>query len=104
MTEGTDGGKGSLILGALEVDLDGYRASLAGRTLSLSASQLEVLAFLLVNHQRVVSREELSKAIGLRRGRSVDVILWTLRKQLGPGAIRNVRNRGWVLVSELLRV
>lgn len=93
---------GMLELGTLAVDADGYRAWYAGRPLDLSRSQLELLAILIANAHRVVSRIELSSALGLVRHRSVDVMLSLLRKELGVEFVRNVRNRGWILAPELL--
>ncbi len=84
-------------LGPLQVDLESYRATISDKPLELTPSQLEMLAILVANQGRVTSREELSKAVGLRRGRSVDVMLCTLRKELGHDFIRNVRNRGWIV-------
>jgi DNA-binding response OmpR family regulator len=88
---------GVVAAGALRVDLEGYRAWLGDRPLVLSRSQLELLALLVVNRHRVVSREELSRALGLVRGRSVDVLLSGLRRAIGRDFLRNVRNRGWIL-------
>jgi DNA-binding response OmpR family regulator len=88
---------GNLAVGALEVDTQGYRASLAGRALDLSRSQVELLAILLTNSHRVVSRVELSQALGLVRPRSVDVLLSGLRREIGRPFVRNVRNRGWIV-------
>lgn len=93
---------GVLELGALAVDADGYRAWFEGRPLDLSRSQLELLAILIANAHRVVSRLELSQALGLARHRSVDVMLSMLRKQIGRDFVRNVRNRGWIIAPELL--
>lgn len=87
----------ALAIGRLEVLPDAYRATLDGRTLSLSPSQLELLVYLVRNRDRVVSRSELADAGGLEHGRSVDVALSGLRRELGDGWIRNVRNRGWIL-------
>jgi DNA-binding response OmpR family regulator len=98
--EGTD----PLRLGALEVDVVGYRASFAGRSLDVSRSQLELLAFLIANRQRVVSREELSEALGLARGRSVDVLLSGLRTTIRREFVRNVRNRGWIIEPQALDI
>jgi DNA-binding response OmpR family regulator len=92
----------SLGLGTLEIDLESYRATLDRKPLDLSPSQLEMLAILVANQGRVTSREELSKAVGLRRGRSVDVMLCYLRKEIGRDFIRNVRNRGWIVDPEVL--
>jgi two-component system alkaline phosphatase synthesis response regulator PhoP len=86
-----------LTLGRLEILPDAYRATFGGRDLPLSPSQLEVLAYLVRNRDRVVSRGELADAAGLVEGRSVDVALSTLRRMLGGRAVRNVRNRGWIL-------
>ena len=92
----------SLKLGALELDIEGYRAFFAGRELQLSASQMELMTLLVNNHSRVVSRDELSEALGLARARSVDVILSSLRRELGRDFLRNVRNRGWIVMEEAL--
>lgn len=89
-------------LGTLEVDLESYQATFRNEPLALSTSQIEMLAILLANHGRVTSREELSQAVGLRRGRSVDVMLCSLRKELGRDFIRNVRNRGWIVDPDVL--
>ncbi|MGH2705657.1 MAG: winged helix-turn-helix domain-containing protein [Actinomycetota bacterium] len=93
-----------LTVGALEVDLARYRGSFAGRSLILSPTQLELLAILVANRERLVSRAELSSAVGLRRDRSVDVALSAIRREVGRDFIRNVRKRGWVLASEQLEV
>ena len=91
-----------LVLGALEIDLAGHLATFQGRTLQLSSSQFELLAILVANHRRVVSRFELSERLGLERGRSVDVMLSMLRRQLGCDFVRNVRKRGWIVIPEAL--
>jgi DNA-binding response OmpR family regulator len=90
-------GNGTVSVGALEVDPEGYRASLSGRMLELSRSQVELLTILLSNLHRVVSRNELSEALGLIRPRSVDVLLSGLRHEIGRPFVRNVRNRGWIV-------
>jgi DNA-binding response OmpR family regulator len=94
---------GSLAVGVLEVDLDGYRASIAGRAIALSRSQVELLAMLLANRHRVVSRTELAAALGLVRPRSVDVLLTGLRRQIDRPFVRNVRNRGWIVEPAALQ-
>ncbi len=88
---------GAIVLGALRVDVESYRAEFAGRVLSLSRSQLELLAILVANRHRVVSRDELSEALQLARGRSVDVLLSGLRREIGRDFVRNIRNRGWIV-------
>lgn len=86
-----------LRLGTLEVDREGYRASLDGRVLTLTRSELELLAMLVENQNRVVSRSELSSELGLAAARSVDVVLTSLRHKVGGTFVRNVRNRGWII-------
>jgi DNA-binding response OmpR family regulator len=94
--------EGVLVLGGLEMDPAGHLAAFRGRTLQLSSSQFELLAILVVNHRRVVSRAELSERLGLERGRSVDVMLSMLRRELGCDFVRNVRKRGWIVIPEAL--
>lgn len=88
--------------GALDIDLAAYRARLGRDPLPLSPSQLELLAFLVANRDRVVTREELASAAGLENERSVDVALTAVRRALGRDAIRNVRNRGWIFEPQRL--
>ena len=102
MFEALTAADGSLCVGALEVDREGYRASFAGRVLALSRSQVELLAILIANAHRVVSRAELSQALGLARPRSVDVLLSGLRHEVGRPFVRNVRNRGWIVEPRAL--
>jgi DNA-binding response OmpR family regulator len=94
---------GTHVLGRLLVDVDGYRATFDGRVLDLSRSQLELLAILVTNANKVLAREDLAQALGVARHRSVDVMLSLLRKQIGRDFVRNVRNRGWIIDPDLLR-
>lgn len=101
-TQEGHGSSSRLYLGALELDVEEFRAFFEGRELAVSASQMELLTILLNNQGRVVSRAELSKALGLARARSVDVILSSLRKEIGRDFVRNVRNRGWIVAGDAL--
>jgi DNA-binding response OmpR family regulator len=92
----------NLVLGGLEIDLGGHQAAFRGRILQISSSQFELLAILVANHRRVVSRSELSERLGLERGRSVDVMLSMLRREMGCDFVRNVRKRGWIVIPEAL--
>ena len=94
-TSGT--ARGAYELGALVVDLDSYSARLDGRDLDVSGSQLELLAVLIANKQRVMDRSELAGALGLRHARTVDVLLSNLRQLIGRDFVRNVRSRGWII-------
>jgi len=86
-----------LCVGYLEIEPRAYRAAIHGRSLPLSPSQLELLNALVTNRDRVISRAELAQAAGLEHAASVDVVLSSLRRLLGEGFVRNVRNRGWIL-------
>lgn len=86
-----------LVLGALRIDRGRYQAELRGRVLQLSRSQLDLLTLLVENRHQVLSRDDLSSALGFVRGRSVDVLLTSLRAVLGQEFVRNVRARGWIL-------
>ena len=94
-TSGTT--RGAYELGALAVDLDSYSARLDGHDLDVSGSQLELLAVLIANKQRVMDRSELAGALGLRHARTVDVLLSNLRQLIGRDFVRNVRSRGWII-------
>ena len=102
--ETTERASGQISVGLLEVDPLAYQAWFAGRDLNLSRSQIELLALLISNRQRVLSRDELAEALGLARGRSVDVMLTALRRILDRDFVRNVRGRGWILVAHALEV
>ncbi len=92
----------SVAVGRLEVDLSGYRAKFRDRLLALNASQIEVLAILLVNRSRVCSRQKLCEALNLYGARSVDEILTKLRRQVGEDFIKNIPNLGWIIDPEKL--
>lgn len=87
-------------VGELRVGLNNYEVWLEGKRLNISPTQAELLAFLIANQERVVSRGELIRTLGVRPGRSVDVMLTRIRKILAREFVRNVRNRGWILIPE----
>ena len=71
---------------------------------SLGVQERAVLAALLANLGRVVSRRELSRQAGLAdlSERRCDSILVSIRKVLGADAIVTVRSRGWMLAEHAL--
>jgi hypothetical protein len=79
----------------LRVDDDG--AWLDGQRLDLSDRELAML--LALSNRRVTTRRQLSQVADLQDQsvRRCDSILVGLRRHLPPGAIRNVRSRGWLL-------
>lgn len=83
--------------GALVVEPAAYRVWFAGDELALTSTQVELLALLIANRDRVLPRNEIAHALGLRHARSVDVVLTTIRQSLGRNFVRNVRSRGWIL-------
>lgn len=87
----------ALAVGCLEIEPRAYRVTVRGEPVAFSASQVEILAALVSNADRVLTRAELATAAGLDHTASVDVILSSLRRVLGEGFVRNVRNRGWII-------
>lgn len=86
-------------LGDLEVDDDAGEARLRGERLDLTRREFELLACLVANAGRVLSRGELlDKVWGVEFSgteRTVDQHVAQLRARLGPGWIETVRGRGY---------
>jgi two-component system response regulator MprA len=86
--------------GDLVLDLDGRQAVRGDRRLELSAREIELLALLLRNARRVVSREQAVAEIwdGDAHDNVVDHYVSSLRRKLGdPPLIDTVRGVGFVL-------
>jgi len=91
-----------LRLGALEVDLRGWRVTLSGVNVPLTGAEMRVLAFLCEHPGRVCSRAELLAAALPESDaleRTVDVHLKNLRRKLaaagGGDLIETVRGVGY---------
>ncbi len=86
-------------VGALSVDLEGYRVTLDDEPLELSPRQVELLALFLAGPRTVWSREQLHWVCwgDTSPSRRVDVQLCRLRAKTGLDLFRNVRDRGWAL-------
>ncbi len=95
---------GEIRRGALALDLDRRRASLAGRPLSLTRREFDLLATLAAEPGRVFSREVLlDKVWGpeyLGTPRTVDQHVAQLREKLGAGWIETVRGQGYRFSEE----
>lgn len=93
-----------LHLGDLTVDPSAGIVTLASTPLALSSSAVSLLAVLVANRHRVVSRRELATELDLRWERSVDVLVMKIRRVLGKDAVRTVRGRGWIIDGSLFGV
>jgi two-component system response regulator BaeR len=75
-----------MVLGELEIRPDEYLALADGRPLSLTVRELDLLTALAERHGRIVSREELYRAVWAEQyrktDRSVDVYVARLRQKL----------------------
>jgi two-component system OmpR family response regulator len=95
-----------LQVGSLCLDTVGHLAALDGKTLELSARELNVLEILMLNAGRVVSKERLSEQISglgeLVSENSIEVYMSRLRKHLKPGGIniRTLRGLGYILEKQ----
>ena len=97
-------GSGSqLQVGSLNLDTVGRLATLDGRTLELSARELNVLELLVLSAGRIVSKERLCEQISglgdLVSDNAIEVYISRLRKHLKPGGIniRTLRGLGYML-------
>ncbi|MFI5371135.1 MAG: response regulator transcription factor [Candidatus Eisenbacteria bacterium] len=98
-------GEGAVELGALRVDTLSREVTHAGRALTLTPREFELLAFLARHPGRVFSREELLRKVWgydyVGETRTVDVHVRRLRLKLGVGArlIQTVTGAGYKMVT-----
>ena len=94
--------------GDLDVDSSTRCVRLAGRDLGMTTAEFEVLAFLVRNRGRVLSRERIldgTRGIDWEAfDRSIDVLISRLRQKLGddakhPTFIRTVRGAGYIFIG-----
>ena len=80
----------TLTVGELALDLDAHEASLAGRSLELTAKEFELLWYLAERPGRMISKRELLAGVWRQpyggADKTVDVHLSWLRKKLGESA------------------
>lgn len=88
--------------GPLSLDTRSGRVSLEGRSLSLTAHELRVLAYLMHHKGEVISRTELTEHIYAqefdRDSNTIEVFIARLRKKLPNGLIKTARGLGYRLV------
>jgi len=95
-----------LQVGSLCLDTVGRLATLNGKTLELSARELNVLEILMLSAGRVVSKERLCEQISglgeLVSDNAIEVYMYRLRKHLKSGGIniRTVRGLGYMLEKQ----
>jgi DNA-binding response OmpR family regulator len=94
-----------LVLGDVEVDRGGRTATVAGRTVDLTAREFDLLAHLIEHAGLVLDRQRLLDRVWGQRypggTRTVDVHVAQLRRKLGrPGLIRTVRGAGYKAVQQ----
>jgi two-component system, OmpR family, response regulator MtrA len=99
-TRGAGGAESTLQLGSVRVDLDAHRVTVADSEISLTATEFELLAFLMRRPGRVYSREQLlSEVWGYAPAasmRTVDVHVAQVRGKLGAASpLRTVRGVGY---------
>ncbi len=92
-------GQRPLRTGELEVDVRARRATLAGRELSLTAKEFDLLALLAAEPGAVVDRKRILREVWQTTwygsSKTVDVHVASLRRKLGdPGLIETVRGVG----------
>jgi DNA-binding response OmpR family regulator len=89
-----------IVLGSLRLDQIEHRAYVEDREVALTATEFELLAFLLRGAGRVYSREQLLSEVwgyaSVAGTRTVDVHVAQVRSKLGPASpIRTVRGVGY---------
>jgi two-component system, OmpR family, response regulator len=100
------GGHASPVISAGDVELDPrqMRISVAGVPVPLSPQEYRLVAYLLMNKDRVVSQQELSEHLQSvhfdRESNAVEVLVGRARRKLPPGLIETRRGFGYILHTE----
>lgn len=88
--------------GPLVLDTRSGRVTVDGRLLSLTSHELRVLAYLMHQQEKVVSRTELTEHIYAqefdRDSNTIEVFIGRLRKKLPEGLIKTTRGLGYQLI------
>jgi DNA-binding response OmpR family regulator len=99
-----DGGSGIFSAGPIEVDERAHITRVRGRHVQLTQRELDLLVFLIKQRGKIVSREEISRAVwgGAPQTNTVAVHVKRLREKLGSDSqrgayIRTIRGAGYGL-------
>jgi len=98
-----DGADAEWQVGDLSLRERSMAVTLAGAPLSLSKTEFALLATLLKQAGRVLTRSEIeSRVLPNSDGKTLDVHIFNLRKKIGEGFIRTVRGVGYLIVPDEL--
>ncbi len=98
--------RGQLSIGGLSVDFDAHEVLCDGKLISLTPSEFKLLAALIQNSGRVLTRDQLIASVQGEDvsviDRAIDTHVFGLRKKLGPQAelIETVRGVGYRVKSD----
>lgn len=90
-------------LGSIEVDSESHRVTVQGKPVELTYKEFELLRFLILNHGKAVTREQIMENVWETEyggeTRTVDAHIKTLRQKLdgAGGYIKTVRNVGYII-------
>ena len=95
-----DDGERPLVLGAVEVNRARHRVTVSGEPVELTATEFDLLAYLMERPGRVITRDQLLSAVwgysAAAGTRTVDVHVAQVRAKLGAASpIRTVRGVGY---------
>jgi DNA-binding response OmpR family regulator len=95
-----EGDDRSLVLGAVELNRSRHRVTVSGEPIDLTATEFDLLAYLMARPGRVVTRDQLLSAVwgysAAAGTRTVDVHVAQVRAKLGEASpIRTVRGVGY---------
>jgi DNA-binding response OmpR family regulator len=95
-----------MLAGNIRLDVDGYRAFVGDRAITLSYQEFELLRMLASKPDRIISYDELVRGLwgdpGIGTRRRLSVVICRLRAKLSgarPYNIRTVRGRGYGLTA-----
>ncbi|MBR6440221.1 MAG: response regulator transcription factor [Aeriscardovia sp.] len=93
-----------LLAGGIAISPQKREAKIGGRELNLTKTEFDILLALTEAGGQALGRKEMAERIGKESGmaseRFIDTHIKSLRKKLGPSAIRTVRGIGYALETE----